>query len=352
MGELKNQDTTISSTEKKARGNPHLKKGAKNPYYEKGTVTETKPQEQKNNMADEEKGVNNEQNQTGDAVAGEKKVIPDDLFSDTIPDKEVIPLDDQMKTKDYASHGGDPTKTTPKTDANAGGGGGNNTPPITNTVGTTGDAGGGGGQTNNNTNTSSTSSQVEGVKTPEQVKTEAEQFVKLLIRGYDKLHAVGRWAGKMDPNDLMLMHQKRKIDLDYNLPLGTGVIGLRKFFADYNLQIEEDIVVTEDFKRDITPPLERIAIKRGWGLGDEGTVMMLLAEDLGTKVALLYGLKKTCNMVLESCMQIMKSQQEAANPKKDAKEESSNNAGDDFKDADSWREADNNKSGIEDAKEV
>jgi hypothetical protein len=344
MGELKNQDTTISSTEKsKIRGNPNLKKGAKNPYYEKGKGTETKPQEQKNNMAEEGEGVKEQSQGGGNEVVGEKKIIPDDLFSDTIPDKEVIPLDDQMKTKDYASHGGDPTKTTPNSNA-SGGGGGSNNPPNTNTV-STGDAGGS-GQTNSNTTTSPV---VEGVKTPEQVKTEAEQFVKLLLRGYDKLHAVGRWAGKMDPNDLMLLHQKRKIDLDYNLPLGTGVIGLRKFFSDYNLQIDEDIVVTDDFKRDITPPLERIAIKRGWGLGDEGTVMLLLAEDLGTKVALLYGLKKTCNMVLDSCMQIMKSQQEAANPKKETKTD----ANDDFKTADSWREADNTKdSGIEDAKEV
>lgn len=350
MGGLKSENVDLSSTEKpekKVRGNPNLKKGAKNPYYEKGKATET--QEKTKNMAENAEVIEDKKQETvqGSDVSGEKKIIPDDLFSDVIPNGETLPLDGEVKKKDYASIN-DPQNPNKTGDS----GGGNNNPPITNVNPESSNNGGGGNGGGDSSSSTITSAPVEGVKTPEQVKTEAEQFVKLLLRGYDKLHAVGRWAGKMDPNDLMLMHQKGKINLDMELPLGTGKIPLRKFVGDYNAQIDEDIIVTEDFKRDITPPLERIAIKRGWGLGDEGTVGLLLAEDLGTKVALLWGLKKSCNMILETCMNIMKAQNEANNTAKESK----NNSGgggkkDEFiNDADNWRESSN--SGVEDAKEV
>lgn len=338
MGGLKEQDPVISSTEnvKKPRGNPNLRKGARNPYYEKSTE---KPQEHKN-MA-EEAEVIKDQNTSAD-TSNEKKIIPDDTFSDTIPEAEVLPLDGEVKTKDYANLA-DPTQ--PKTDT-SGGGGGDNKPPITPN---TGDLGGGGTIPPVDPNSATVSPQGPPV-TPEQVKTEAEQFVKLLLRGYDKLHAVGRWAAKMDPHDLAMLDQKGKINLDANLALGTGKLPLREFFKQYNDQIEEDIVVTPEFIADITPPLERIAIKRGWGLGDEGTVGLLLAEDLGTKVALLYGLKKTCNMILESQMLIVKNQQEAKAAKEKKPEQNNGPTNKDFEaDANAWREKDPD---IEDAQEV
>ena len=345
MGELKSQDPVISTTEniKKPRGNPNLVKGKKNPYYEKGN-TENK------NMAEEAEVVSETKTTPSSDVSGEKKVIPDDIFSDVVPDKEVLPLDGEVKVKDYANLADPTNPNQPKTDA-SGGGGGINKPPVTPN---TDDLGGGGSTVpplGDPTQIPGTGAPIEGAKTPEQVKTEAQQFVKLLLRGYDKLHAVGRWAGKMDPNDLALLHQKGKINLDNELALGTGRISLRNFFAEYNAQIEEDIIVTDDFKNDITPPLERIAIKRGWGLGDEGTVGLLLAEDLGTKAALLWGLKKTCNMILESQMQIIKNQQDAVDAKKKKSEPKPEDNKDFVADADSWREADAGDN-IQDAKEV
>ncbi len=348
MGDLKPQDTDLSSTEpvtKRKQGNPNLKKGVKNPYY---ASDKNAPQEQKN-MADEKveevKAEVVKDTSTSSDVSGEKKVIPDDTFSDVIPVEETLPLDGEVKVKDYATL---QDTTAPKTDGGGTGGNNNPPPPPPNADGTTTPP-----PDPNNPNPTATPMPGGDVKTPEQVRTEAEQFVKLLIRGYDKLHGVMRWYAKVDPNDLMLMHEKRKINLDYNLPLGTGVIGLRKFFADYNLQIEDDIKVSDDFKKEIEPPLTRIAIKKGWGLGDEGTVLLLLSEDLGTKVALLYGLKKTCNMVLESCMAIMKSQNERADKKDKAKSDDTagTNATDLNTTGNEWRESLNNN-GVQEAEEV
>lgn len=345
MGELKSQDPVISTTEKvkKKPGNPNLGKGKPNPYYKSGNQNTS---ETKTNMADEAEVVSEtkEPVQTPSSdVSGEKKIIPDDIFSDVIPGAEVLPLDGEVKTKDYANLA-DPNQ--PNTNSGSGGGG-DNKPPITPN---TGDLGGGAGTGGTIDPNLPPTSPMGPPVTPEQVKTEAEQFVKLLVRGYEKLHSVARWAAKMDPHDLAMLDQKGKINLDATLALGTGKLPLRDFFKQYNDQIEEDIVVTPEFIADITPPLERIAIKRGWGLGDEGTVGLLLAEDIGTKAALLYGLKKTCNMILESQMLILKNQREAKEAKENPKKEQANASAKDFEaDANAWREKDDN---IEDAKEV
>lgn len=291
MGGLKEQDASIGTTEKpkKPRGNPNLKKGIKNPYYESGnTQTTQKP------MAETETNT-----ATTDAdVSGIKKEIPDDLFSDTIPSDPVLPLDGQVKTKDYAVIN----------DGSGNNGGGGKNPPIPPVSGdSTPPPTGDGSSIPPPVGDGSMSPPLSpGGKTPEEIRTEAEQMVKLILKGYDKLHGVGRWVGKIDDNQLMNLHMQKKIDLDYKLPLGTKSIAVRDFFSGYNQEIDENIIVTDEFKEAVTPPLVRIAIKRGWSMGDEMYVMMLAAEDLGTKMSMLVGLKKSANLILDACMQIMK----------------------------------------------
>ena len=303
MGGLKEQDVSLGSTEKvkKPRGNPNLKKGVRNPYYESGNTQKTQ-----NPMAEAETNTAPEVENNG-----VKKEIPDDLFSDAIPSDPVLPLDGEVKTKDYA--------VINDGSANGGGGGGK-TPPNPPVSGDTTPPPSGDGSIPNPNPESGTIPPIgtPGGKSPEEIRTEAEQMVKLILKGYDKLHGVGRWVGKVDDNQLMNLHMQKKIDLDYQLPLGTKHVAVREFFAGYNQEIDENIIVTEEFKEAVTPPLVRIAIKRGWSMGDEMYVMMLAAEDLGTKMSMLIGLKKSANLILDACMQIMKAKN--APPKETKKE--------------------------------
>lgn len=296
MGGLKPQDTSIGSTEtqqKRPRGNPNLRKGVRNPYYETTSKNTT--------MAETE-------SQT-EATESLKKEIPKDIFSDEIPSEPVLPLDGEVKTKDYAiindGSGGGGNGTIPPSGPNTG-----DTPPPPSGDGNIAQPTGDPLSQGVNQNPSQPS---------EDVKTEAEQMVKLILRGYEKLHGLGRWAGKVDDNQLMNLHVQKKINLDYRLPLGTKDIPVRDFFASYNQEIDETIVVTDEFKESITPPLVRIAIKRGWRMGDELFALMLAAEDLGTKTSLLMGLKKSANLILEACMNIQKKQNEPPTQEKNEK---------------------------------
>jgi hypothetical protein len=126
-----------------------------------------------------------------------------------------------------------------------------------------------------------------------------------MLKGYDKLHMLGRWAGKVDEGELNQLHAKGKINLEQVLPIGKKSITVGAFFSEYNAGIDENIVVSEEFKTNIRPPLERICIKRGWLLGDEAYVLSLLGEDVATKVSMLVGLKKSANLVLGACQQMM-----------------------------------------------
>lgn len=313
MGGLKEQDPSIGSTEpvKRKRGNPNLTKGKRNPYYETTS---------KNNMAEyteEQQTQATPQQDDG----GVKKTIPDDLFSEVIPEQPVLPLDGEVKTKDYAtikdaSTGGNGAGPTANT-------GGTNTPPPPPGTDTPPIADG----------ATQPPPMAPGGKSPEEIRTEAEQMVKLILRGYEKLHGVGRWVGKVDDNELMQLHLNKKIDLDFQLPIGNKNVAVREFFDTYNREIDENIVVTDEFKEAVTPPLVRIAIKRGWSMGDEMYVMMLAAEDLGTKMSILMGLKKSANLILDACMNIQKAKNTPPQKKETAKENPNINP------EDHWREA-------------
>lgn len=275
-----------ASPPKKLRGNPNFKKGMRNTYYS------NTPKEPK---AMSEEGTQKPEDTTQNTNPDVKKDIPSDIFSDIIPEGEVLPLDGEVKTKDYATLK-DPTQSS---------GGGSNKPPVTPTDGTTATP----DPNSTPTPDAATTAAAIGPKTPEEIRTEAEQMVAMMLRGYEKMHGLGRWAGKVDQNELMNQHLSGKIDLNLMLPLGKrGPVPVSQFFSDYNESIDENIVVTNKFKEEITPPLVRIAIKRGWTLGDELFVAMLLSEDLATKVSMLVGLKKSANLVLEACQSIMKKQ--------------------------------------------
>lgn len=286
-----NPGVEASEPVKKRRGNPNFQKGKSNEYYTKKDET----------MSDETT------NTTSDSAnPGEKKHIPQDIFSDEIPQKPILPLEGELKTKDYAAiqDGG--------TQQQAG-----NTNYVKSTTAET------------------TSGNIMGAPSPDNMymnnpppgvnpgmgmgpqqqmpgedpRTKAEQAVKLMLRGYEKIHGIGRSLAKINEQELMAMHESGKVNLNYELPLGRKVVRAREFFADYNQTIDDTIVVEEKFKDEITPPLTRIAIKHNIGLSDEMFVAGLLAEDLGTKVSLIFGLKKSTNLVLDALIQIAKGQQ-------------------------------------------
>lgn len=296
MGGLKPQDPVIGSTEqpKKKRGNPNLRKGVKNPYYSSGESDSNTTQQTQKPMAEET--TNNESSE----VPGEKKIIPNDNFSDEVVAEPVLPLDGKTPVKEYTIVQPTSNTTTPNNPVSGPG-----TATDTTNVGH-------GGPTGDPTNPLGTpAAPLPG----EEVRTKAEQAVKIALNLYDKLHGVGRHLAKTSEAELNDLHMSGKINLKRELPLGTGKISIVDFVNQLNAEIDENVVVSKEFKEEITPPLTRIAIKYNWGLSDEWFVGALLLEDISTKAAVLYSMKSTCNLILDSCMRMEKEQKEGKKPK-------------------------------------
>lgn len=331
---------------KKPRGNPNFQKNRRNPYYDDKASADGKKDDTQTDtttttdntkkMADEATTDTTDSTSTVESqntgnTGGESRDVPIDIFSDAMPGTEELPLDGEVKTNAYGNNVGE---------GNGNQGGGGNNGGGTGTASTA-------SETTGNTGNPGQSNQPgvqQPVKSAEEIKTEAEQLVKLLMKGYEKLHGLGRWAGKQDPAELTDLHLAGKINLHQELPLGRKTITVQQFFAEYNEGIDENIVVTDEFKESITPPLVRIAIKRGWTLGDELYVAMLVSEDLATKASMLIGLKKSASLVLEACHELMKKQRKAndppPNPEPNPRPEQPNDESVPFEEVpnDGWRE--------------
>ena len=303
---------------KKKRGNPNFIKGKKSPSH--SASPNPKHTTPNLSMADPTETIT-EETKTEEAVIDNNgsKTLPDDLFSDTLPADNIKPMDGPTVEKTYGALPNE-GESKPAED---------------------------GSQTTTSESAASTESaptvQPAGkpALTPEEKEGQAKQTVELLLQGYEKIHGAGRWFGKIDDDELMSLEQSGKIDLDYELPMGTkGKLTEREFFKQYNSGIEQNITVSEDFKNDVRPPLTRIAIKRGWLVSDEFYVISKLTEDLTTKVSLLIGLKKTCSMVLQACIEIQKKQKSGQVADKKENTETTNNTTTENPnpDKDDWRE--------------
>lgn len=269
-----------------------IKKPRGNPQFQLNKKKKTEP-----TMADDKKEVNEKgeevkETKTETTATGKETppppapdTLPSDLFSDKMPGEEVLPLDGKVKEKSYASLPNDATTGDGTTTSESKTSGDGVTPPPT-------------------------PAPIEPPKTPEEVASQAAQTADLMIRGYEKIHSLGRWLGKVDQGNLTSMHSKGKINLEQVLPLGKKTITVQDFFTEYNQGIDENIVVSQEFKDNIRPPLIRECIKRNLLMNDLMYIGVLVAEDVSTKVGMLVGLKKSANLVLEACKSMMDAQQE------------------------------------------
>lgn len=275
---------------KRPRGNPNFLLQKKN-KQEQASNTNTMSDEKETTKEVDEKGqeVKEEKPKTApESTTTETPApdtLPDDLFSDKMPGEEILPLDGKVKEKPYAALPGDVTDTSTSSSGSE--------------------------KTSSESTPSSTpAAPAEKPLTPEEIQSQAAQTADLLIKGYDKLHSIGRWIGKVDESDLAQMHAKGKINLEQVLPLGKKSITVQGFFQEYNQGIDQNIVVDQEFKDKIRPPLIRECVRRGWLMSDMTYILVMTAEDLSTKIGILTGLKRSANLVLNACQEMMKQQRE------------------------------------------
>jgi hypothetical protein len=72
------------------------------------------------------------------------------------------------------------------------------------------------------------------------------------------------------------------------------------FFKEYNNQVEGILKVSDEFKEEVTPVLERVLAKRGVGMTDEQLLMFMFGKDIAAKSMMFFQQKQQLNFMIQS----------------------------------------------------
>jgi hypothetical protein len=123
---------------------------------------------------------------------------------------------------------------------------------------------------------------------PHERKQAAEHLADLAISGYEMLHVFGNKALQISNSKIKKLVAKEIIDLNINIPFGTGTITAEQFIQQYNEEVSDALSVSNKFKKDVRPPLVRVLEKRGLGATDEQQLFTIVIMDLVTKGGVIY----------------------------------------------------------------
>lgn len=135
-------------------------------------------------------------------------------------------------------------------------------------------------------------------KTPEEKKRGAEMMVDGMLDMYSGLGELGaRWV-EVSPMEIAKLAEEGKIDPESMLHLEAGQVTVSQFIESYNRQAKDVMMVSQQFRDDVRPPLVRIFTNHGWGASDEQYVLFKFGKDILMKGSAIYSLKSTMKGVL------------------------------------------------------
>jgi hypothetical protein len=129
----------------------------------------------------------------------------------------------------------------------------------------------------------------------------ASHMAKLILQGYEWMHDLGNKGLKVSEKKLNKlqaegeMNLNAMIDYDYGKKMRAG-----DFFKEYNQQVEGILKVSDEFKEEVTPVLERVLAKRGVGMTDEQLLMFMFGKDIAAKSMMFFQQKQQLNFMIQS----------------------------------------------------
>ncbi len=122
-------------------------------------------------------------------------------------------------------------------------------------------------------------------------KTAVKAVAQTIISVYEWVNQIADKSLQVKQKDLDKLAMNGLIDFSIQVPVSSGssqMLSLGEVLMDYNSQAKGVIVVTEEFKKEVIPVLERVLAKRGIGMSDENLLVFLVAKDAITKFT-IYG---------------------------------------------------------------
>lgn len=137
----------------------------------------------------------------------------------------------------------------------------------------------------------------------------AGHMAKMLLDGYSWMHTMGNKALVVSEKKLNKLQSEGElnlnamIDYDYGKKIPAG-----EFFREYNQQVGQVLTVSDEFKEEVTPVLERVLAKRGVGMTDEQLLMFMFGKDIAMKSLIFVQQKSQLNQMIQSIKEATVSQ--------------------------------------------
>jgi len=133
-------------------------------------------------------------------------------------------------------------------------------------------------------------------------KIGAKQLVNTVLDAYEMLHELGKKFVKYPEEKLQDKIIKGEIDPTMEIPIdergnSTNVV---EFFQDFNESASEAISYDPEFGEKVRPAMERVFMKKGWGMTDEQYLLTEFGKDVAWKGLQVYNLKKTSNSMMNT----------------------------------------------------
>jgi hypothetical protein len=127
-----------------------------------------------------------------------------------------------------------------------------------------------------------------------------DQLAEVAIGVYEYLMSLAPKIVMFNEKKLNDMHRKGEIDLKIPVPYDAdgNVIPVDQYVQKFNASAKEAGIVSDDFKQKVTPILIRIFRKKGLGLTDEQTLMILIGQDVIQRGVMLFQLKVQGNSII------------------------------------------------------
>jgi len=145
----------------------------------------------------------------------------------------------------------------------------------------------------------------------------AKQAAQMIIQGYEWAHGFANNGLKISERKLNQLQAEGEINLNAMISYEYGkTMRAGEFFQVYNQQVTNVLTVSDEFKEEVTPVLERVLAKRGIGLTDEQYLIYLFGKDIAAKSVLFFQHRATLNHMLETIKAASTSQyaQQAPSP--------------------------------------
>lgn len=131
-------------------------------------------------------------------------------------------------------------------------------------------------------------------------KEGAKHLAKLIVDGYEQLHGFANQGLQFSQKRLRRLESEGEIDLSIPVPDGYGnTLTAGGFIQEFNEQSKDALTVTPQFKKEVTPVLERVLAKRGAGLTDEQMLIYMFGKDIAIKGVIFYNMRSQMNDMIE-----------------------------------------------------